>query len=99
MFKGSKSLTDKSERIKNTGKLKENASFLFKKTLNRKKKKIAINIFIIPITKILDGGIKKEKEAIKPINKHKNISFLPYFSLASIINFNYNRKLWLKLKK
>ena len=85
--------------IKNIGIVKETASFLLKKILNKKKKKIVINIFIIPITKIFDGGVKKAKSTIKPINKHKNISFLPYFSLASIIDFNYNGKLWQKRKQ
>jgi hypothetical protein len=69
---------------------------LLKKILNKKKKKEVINKFIIPINKTFDGGVKKAKQAIKPKTKLKNTSFLPYFSVASIIDFNYNRKLWLK---
>ena len=45
---------------------------------------------------IFDGFVRLVKAIIKARIINKNISFFPNFSLASIINFNYNRKLWLK---
>ena len=42
------------------------------------------------------GGKKMAKDAIKTKIKRQKINFFPNFSIASIINFNYNGKLWLK---
>lgn len=95
-FNGSKSLSDNNVTIKNIGKVNVNASLLTVKVLNKKKKKVLTIIFIIIITKILEGDIRKAKQVIKPKIKLKNISFFPYFSLACIMTFNYNRFLWLK---
>jgi len=47
------------------------------------------------ITK-LEGGVIKAKIMINPIKNDKKISFFGKISLASFINFYYNRKLWLK---
>lgn len=98
-FKGSKSLIDKRTRIKNIGNVKENANFMFKKILNKKKKKELISIFIINIKGKFAGEVVKANRTINPKLKIRKIDFFQYFPVASIINFNYNRKLWLKLKK
>jgi len=95
-FNGLNNLKDKRLTIKNMEKARENANFLLINVLNKKKKKELIMAFIIITIRILNGGVRKTKKIIKPKIKSKNISFFPYFSLASIINFNYNRKLWLK---
>jgi len=95
-LKGSNNLRDRRVIIKNIGTVTENAIFLLINNLNKKKKKELTIIFIIMVTNIFDGFIKYAKAMIKPKTVNKNISFFPNFSLASIINFNYNRKLWLK---
>ena len=95
-FNGSNSFRDRRVIAKNMGKATIKANFLFVIILNKKKKKAPTIIFIIKIIKIFDGFRKQAMAVITPNIVDKNISFLPNFSLASIIDFNYNRKLWLK---
>ncbi len=95
-FSGSKSLRARREIIKNKGRVRKKAILLVKNILNRKKKKTPTNIFIIIMVRKLEGVVNIAKEMIILKNNVKNISFFPYFSLASPIGFNYNWKLWLK---
>lgn len=95
-FSGSKSLSAKRDNIKNKGIVNKKAILLVKNILNRKKKKTPTNIFIIIMVRKLEGVVNIAKEMIILKNNAKNISFFPYFSLASPIGFNYNWKLWLK---
>lgn len=53
-------------------------------------------IFINIITERLKGGIKNDKAAITTIIDSKKINFFPNLPVATIIDFNYNGKLWLK---
>jgi hypothetical protein len=95
-FSGSNNLRDKRVTIKNTGKVIVKASLFVKNILNRKKKKELTIIFIIIIIIKLEGGVVKVKIMINPIKNNKKISFFGKISLASLMNFNYNGKLWLK---
>ena len=85
-------------RIKNIGKVKVNANFFAKNILDEKKKNELIRTFIISINARFVGEIVKANKPIKIKIKIRKISFFQYFPVASIINFNYNRKLWLKLR-
>jgi hypothetical protein len=69
---------------------------LFIKILNKKKKKELISIFIININARFVGEDVRAKRTINPKLKIRKIDFFQYFPVASIIDFNYNRKLWLK---
>jgi len=95
-FRGSNDLRDNNVTTKNIGTDKVIAIFFGRNILKEKNKKVLISIFIINIRVRFEGGKKIAKELINPRIKIRNISFFPNFSLASIINFNYNRKLWLK---
>jgi len=95
-FNGSRSLSAKREIIKNKGIVRKKAILLVKNILNRKKKKTPTNIFIIIIVRKLEGVVNIAKEMIILRSNAKKISFFPYFSLASLISFYYNWKLWLK---
>lgn len=95
-FKGSKSLRAKREVIKNKGIIRKKAILLVKNILNTKKKNKLITIFIIIIIRRLEGVVTKANKIIKPKISSKKISFFGKISLASLIGFNYNGKLWLK---
>ncbi|KKP60239.1 MAG: hypothetical protein UR54_C0016G0004 [Candidatus Roizmanbacteria bacterium GW2011_GWA2_34_18] len=95
-FKGSKSLRARKKTIKNIGKVKAKAILIVKNILNIKKKNKLIITFINIIIKKLEGVTKKAKEIITPKIISKKISFFGKTSLASLISFYYNRKLWLK---
>lgn len=95
-FKGSNNLRDKRITIKNVGKVRKNAAFLFRNILNRKKKNKLTIIFIIMIVRRLEGVVKKAKVTIELKIINKKISFFPILSLASLISFYYNWKLWSK---
>ena len=89
-------MSDKREIKKNTSKVKKKAILSIKKILKRKKKNKLINKFITAITNRLEGAVKKAKKKIKPKIKNRKNSFFPNLPVASPIDFNYNRKLWLK---
>lgn len=57
-FKRSNDLSDNNVNIKNIGKVKEIANFLFVNIFNKKKKKEAMIIFINIMTYMLNGFIK-----------------------------------------
>ena len=95
-FKGSKSLRTRREIIKNKGRVRKKAILLVKNILNRKKKKTPTSVFIIMMVRKLEGVVNIAKEMIILRSNAKKISFFPYFSLASLISFYYNWKLWLK---
>lgn len=69
---------------------------MFKKILNKKKKKELTSIFIININAGFVGEVVKANRTINPKLKIRKTDFFQYFPVASIIDFNYNRKLWLK---
>ena len=99
-FKGSKSLKAKKIVIKNIGRVNEKASLLVKNSLKRKKIIRNISKFRDKITDQWKGGTRK---IINIIINNKiiiwKISFFGKTSLASLISFYYNWKLWLKWKK
>jgi len=95
-FKGSSDLSDNKVVTKKIGIAKDKAIFFFVNILRRKYKNEPIIIFINIIITMFDGFVRFIITIIKARIISKNISFFPNFSLACIIIFNYNRKLWLK---
>ena len=95
-FNGSNCLSDKRVTIKNTGKAAVKASLFVKNILSKKKKKRLMIVFINIIIGRVEGGIRNDKVTTKTKIDNKKISFFPNLPVACIIDFNYNRKLWLK---
>ncbi len=92
-FKGSRSLRETRETIKNETIVRNKTNLSVKNILNKEKKNRLIIISITIIIKRLEGVVKKANKKIKPkISNKKNI-FFPNLPVASLIGFNYNGKL------
>jgi hypothetical protein len=99
MFNGSSRFRDNKHKIKNIGRVKKKTIIFIKNIFKTKNNSELISIFIIKIIRRLEGLVKINRITIRPKINSKKTSFFREISLACLIGFYYNRKLWLKYRK